>query len=113
MYFDNNKAVVGSDIYADKLDLCSWYSYDAPHFHSDAKEILRWPFIKYRYNYQVVLFMEPQQYIGLCVINSEIIDDGIDQRKISYNMSLPIQTPAVNFSFANNIVSCNLLGNCM
>ena len=31
-----------------------------------------------------------------------------DQRNISYNMSQPIQTPAVDFSFANDNVSYNL-----
>ena len=37
-------------------------------------------------------------------------DNTTDQCNISYNVSQPIQTPAVDFSFANETVSYNLQG---
>ena len=46
MTFMGNNATVGSAIYANKLDFCSWYSYYPPFFN-DTSSVLRWPFISY------------------------------------------------------------------
>lgn len=48
MHFAGNQALVGSTIYANGLDLCSWVSYSPPYF-SDVAHVLRWPLITYRY----------------------------------------------------------------
>ena len=48
MNFAGNEALVGSAIYANGLDLCSWVSYSAPYF-SDNKHVLRWSLITYGY----------------------------------------------------------------
>ena len=47
--FAGNRAIIGSAIYANNLDLCSWYSIESPYFYTNRSEILRWPFISYRY----------------------------------------------------------------
>ena len=48
MTFIGNNALVGSAIYTNKLDLCSWASYYPPFFNS-TRDIFRWPFISYKY----------------------------------------------------------------
>ena len=47
--FDGNTAITGSAIYANNLDLRSWYSVDSPYFYTIRSEILCWPFISYGY----------------------------------------------------------------
>ena len=42
LMFAGNRAVIGSAIYANNLDLCSWYSFDPPYFYTNRSEILRW-----------------------------------------------------------------------
>ena len=46
LHFQSNKAIIGSAIYTDRLDLCSWNSYDPP-FYDKKGSILRWPFVTY------------------------------------------------------------------
>ena len=46
--FAGNRAIIGSAIYANNLDLCSWYSFNPPYFYSDRSKILHWSFISYR-----------------------------------------------------------------
>ena len=46
MQFEGNKAIIGSAVYTDRLDLCSWNSNESP-FHDDRSSILRWPFVDY------------------------------------------------------------------
>ena len=46
VHFEGNKAIIGSAIYTDRLDLCSWNSYDPP-FYDNRSSILRWPFVTY------------------------------------------------------------------
>ena len=48
MNFAGNQALIGSAIYANGLDLCSWVSYSSPYF-SDISHVLRWPLITYGY----------------------------------------------------------------
>ena len=49
MIFTDNNAIVGSAIFANDLDLCSWFSYSDPFFYFNASNILRSPFITYEY----------------------------------------------------------------
>jgi len=49
MIFTDNNAIVGSAIFANDLDLCSWFSYSDPFFYFNASDILRSPFITYKY----------------------------------------------------------------
>ena len=64
MVFAGNKAIVGSAIYANGLNLCSWLSYSPPYF-GDAHQVLRWPIITYRcvsfYSYVYILFLHVTQ----------------------------------------------------
>ena len=46
--FAGNTAIIGSAIYANNLDLCSWYSFDPPYFYTNRSDVLRWPFMSYR-----------------------------------------------------------------
>ena len=46
--FMGNNAVVGSAIYVNKLDFCSWSSYYPPYFYNTSN-VFRWPFISYKY----------------------------------------------------------------
>lgn len=55
MIFAGNKALVGSAIYANGLDLCSWASYSTPYFNN-TNQVLRWPIITYRYVHNVTRF---------------------------------------------------------
>lgn len=46
--FTNNSALVGSAIYINQLNLCSWYTVEEPYF--DESLIIRWPFADYSNN---------------------------------------------------------------
>ena len=47
--FAGNRAIIGSAVYANNLDLCSWYSYGTPYFYTNRSNVLRWPFVSYGY----------------------------------------------------------------
>ena len=49
MKFAGNRALIGSAVYANRINLCSWYSYEAPYFYTDSSDVLRWPFVSYGY----------------------------------------------------------------
>ena len=46
MIFIGNNAIVGSAIYINELDFCSWSSFYYPFFYNTSS-VLRWPFISY------------------------------------------------------------------
>ena len=46
--FSGNTAITGPAIYANQLDLCSWYTNRPPYFN-DTSQVLRWPIISYKY----------------------------------------------------------------
>ena len=58
MTFTDNNAIVGSAIFANELDFCSWFSNSHPFFHFDASNIFRSPFITYKCVYV---------YICMCI----------------------------------------------
>ena len=47
--FAGNRAIIGSAIYANNLDLCSWYSFEPPYFYTNRSDILRWRAMSYEY----------------------------------------------------------------
>ena len=55
MKFTGNRALIGSAIYANRMDLCSWYSFETPYFYTDSSDVLRWPFVTYGYIMSCVL----------------------------------------------------------
>lgn len=46
MSFNENTADVGPVAYIDKLNLCSWSSYQSPYFRIDS--VLKWQFVELR-----------------------------------------------------------------
>ena len=46
--FSGNNAIVGSAVYTNLMDLCSWSSYQPPYF-DNTSSVFRWPFISYEY----------------------------------------------------------------
>ena len=46
--FSGNRAITGPAIFTNQLDLCSWYTNYPPYFN-DTSQVLRWPFIYYKY----------------------------------------------------------------
>ncbi|XP_065897652.1 uncharacterized protein [Dysidea avara] len=81
MKFVGNKAIVGSAMYANRLGLCSWYSYSPPYF--DLGNMLRSPFVTY----------------GDGNVNSGQVSSD------SLNKSFSLQTPAYDFVIQNKSVS--------
>ena len=47
MAFVGNNALVGSAIFTNRLDLCSWASYYPPFFNN-TNSTFQWPFISYK-----------------------------------------------------------------
>jgi len=79
MKFTGNRALIGSAVYANRVDLCSWYSFETPYFYTDTSDVLRWPFISYRYtlsvfdkdhNYRVTLYavMKKEETLTLILV---------------------------------------------
>ena len=99
MVFAGNKALVGSAIYANGLDLCSWVSYSPPYF-GNTNQVLRWPIITYRcVIFYFVMSKFLQKYFSDDNINTghSVTDSG--------NRSLAVQTPPVDFIVQNKTVS--------
>ncbi|XP_065906418.1 uncharacterized protein [Dysidea avara] len=80
--FTDNRALIGSAIYANGLNYCSWYSYSSPYFYSNISSVLRWPFVSYSTNVNTG--------------HSEV--DAL-------NNTLAVQTPAVNFVIQNSTLT--------
>ncbi|XP_065904297.1 uncharacterized protein [Dysidea avara] len=79
MTFTDNNAIVGSAIFANELDFCSWFSYSEPFFYFDASNILRSPFIIYN-------------------------EDRNSTSKNKVVPSAPVITPAINFIILNDTI---------
>ena len=73
--FTGNRAIIGSAVYADSLDLCSWYSYDPPYFYANRSNVLRWPFVSYGYQIFIyIIFIGTVKIFSICVeINLTLI----------------------------------------
>ncbi|XP_065905479.1 uncharacterized protein [Dysidea avara] len=80
MTFTGNDAIVGSDIYADHLDYCSWYSNSHPYFQSNMRNIFRWPFISYDKN------------------------EYTNHKMVSTDTSMPVISSTTDFLVLNNTV---------
>ena len=61
--FAGNRAIIGSAVYANTLDLCSWYSFELPHFYTNRSDILRWPFVSYGYGNNIFKFKISQFFV--------------------------------------------------
>ena len=99
--FAGNQALVGSAIYTNGLNHCSWVSYSSPYF-SDIKHVLRWPLITYGYVavilWQLVFYM----YMVIQIVSDGNLNIGHSD---SDNTSLAVQTPPVGFIIQNKTVS--------
>ena len=73
LHFESNRAIIGSAIYADRLDLCSWNSYYAP-LYDDMRAILHWPFITYGWAFLLEMIVELKAIVGMKMIWTLILD---------------------------------------
>ena len=96
--FAGNRAIIGSAIYTNNLDLCSWYSINSPYFYTNRSEILRWPFVSYRQLQNYVYSKVP-----ILLYRNEFNSGHSGQN--SSNQLLAVQTPAINFTVSTKSVS--------
>ncbi|XP_065907815.1 uncharacterized protein [Dysidea avara] len=78
--FSGNRALIGSAVYANDLNFCSWYTYSTPYFYSNISNVLRWPFVSY---------------------SDTNVNTGHSEVD-TFNKTLAVQTPAVNFVIQNS-----------
>ena len=102
--FTGNRAIIGSAVYANNLDLCSWYSYGTPYFYNNRSNVLRWPFVSYGYyiyNFRLLGI----NCFSLCRDEFALNINSGHSEENSSNQLLAVQTPATDFSVNTNNVS--------